>query len=213
MKTKAPKMTAAELESAIALTLKCSAKYIQPRLVGLKIGEGCTRCGGYGQYSYCQMYGSTCFKCGGTGYQKAKLTKELLAKCQEIAASGQLDEYIAELKRVQEAKKIANGWWDKCMDVWGQHPDVADEREKKVAWYNCSEAHHAANHKACSIIDKGKAAETELKYGIYYKGDDKKQHHRKLTPAETIERANYLQSILDELTAWVDSAKKAKGGD
>lgn len=25
----------------------------------------CTRCGGSGEYSYCQMYGSTCFKCSG----------------------------------------------------------------------------------------------------------------------------------------------------
>lgn len=27
----------------------------------------CTRCGGTGKYSYCQMYGDRCFKCGGTG--------------------------------------------------------------------------------------------------------------------------------------------------
>jgi hypothetical protein len=31
--------------------------------------QACTRCGGGGQYSYCQMHGSTCFKCGGTGKQ------------------------------------------------------------------------------------------------------------------------------------------------
>lgn len=29
--------------------------------------EGCSRCGGSGRYSYCQMYGSTCFKCHGAG--------------------------------------------------------------------------------------------------------------------------------------------------
>lgn len=32
----------------------------------------CGRCGGSGKYSYCSMYGSTCFGCGGKG---AKLTK------------------------------------------------------------------------------------------------------------------------------------------
>jgi hypothetical protein len=31
----------------------------------------CSRCGGSGQYSYCQMYGTTCFKCRG---RKAVLT-------------------------------------------------------------------------------------------------------------------------------------------
>ncbi|HET9564656.1 MAG TPA: hypothetical protein VFP27_09155, partial [Mycobacterium sp.] len=27
--------------------------------------KSCSRCGGSGHYSYCQMYGTTCFKCGG----------------------------------------------------------------------------------------------------------------------------------------------------
>ena len=27
----------------------------------------CSRCGGSGNYSYCQMYGTTCFKCAGDG--------------------------------------------------------------------------------------------------------------------------------------------------
>lgn len=34
--------------------------------------ETCPRCGGSGQYSYCQMYGRTCFKCAG---RKEVLTK------------------------------------------------------------------------------------------------------------------------------------------
>lgn len=29
--------------------------------------ETCSRCGGSGRYSYCQMYGDRCFKCGGKG--------------------------------------------------------------------------------------------------------------------------------------------------
>lgn len=32
----------------------------------------CTRCGGTGHYSFCTMYGTTCFKCGGA---KRQLTK------------------------------------------------------------------------------------------------------------------------------------------
>lgn len=34
--------------------------------------ETCSRCGGTGQYSYCQRYGTKCFKCAG---QKVTLTK------------------------------------------------------------------------------------------------------------------------------------------
>lgn len=34
--------------------------------------ETCSRCGGSGKYSYCEMYGDVCFKCHG---QKVTLTK------------------------------------------------------------------------------------------------------------------------------------------
>lgn len=34
--------------------------------------ETCGRCGGTGEYSYCQTYGRRCFKCGG---QKMQLTR------------------------------------------------------------------------------------------------------------------------------------------
>ena len=32
----------------------------------------CGRCGGTGNYSYCQRYGTTCFGCGGTGKKYTK---------------------------------------------------------------------------------------------------------------------------------------------
>lgn len=32
----------------------------------------CTRCGGSGHYSYCQMHGTTCFGCSGSGKQYTK---------------------------------------------------------------------------------------------------------------------------------------------
>lgn len=34
--------------------------------------EVCGRCGGSGQYSYCQMYGTTCFGCAGSGKRLTK---------------------------------------------------------------------------------------------------------------------------------------------
>ncbi len=40
--------------------------------------ETCSRCGGCGRYSYCQMYGDTCFKCHGKG--KVYTKRGLLAK-------------------------------------------------------------------------------------------------------------------------------------
>lgn len=34
--------------------------------------EACSRCGGTGQYSYCQMHGTTCFKCSGKKVQQTR---------------------------------------------------------------------------------------------------------------------------------------------
>lgn len=45
--------------------------------------QSCGRCGGNGQYSWCAMYGDTCFECGGSGNAltaAAKRAKKTLAK-------------------------------------------------------------------------------------------------------------------------------------
>lgn len=34
--------------------------------------EDCSRCGGSGHYSYCQRYGTMCFKCGGSKWTYTK---------------------------------------------------------------------------------------------------------------------------------------------
>lgn len=46
--------------------------------------ETCGRCGGCGQYSYCQMYGTTCFKCGGRGKVLSKRGRAAKAKWDEL---------------------------------------------------------------------------------------------------------------------------------
>jgi hypothetical protein len=68
----------------------------------------CNRCNGSGHYSYCQMYGTTCFGCGGRGetVQKRKLyTKEQIEK-KEARAEAKRAAKIAEA----EAKRVA--FWD-----------------------------------------------------------------------------------------------------
>jgi hypothetical protein len=41
--------------------------------------DTCSRCHGSGNYSYCQRYGTTCFKCGGSGKTLPSVTKCLKA--------------------------------------------------------------------------------------------------------------------------------------
>lgn len=44
----------------------------------------CGRCGGGGHYSYCQMHGTTCFGCGGTGYKLTKRGSAARARYYEL---------------------------------------------------------------------------------------------------------------------------------
>jgi hypothetical protein len=62
--------------------------------------ECCTRCGGGGHYSYCQMYGTVCFKCGGKGKQYTKRGQAAVA-------------YARSLRTVK-ARDVQAGWllWD-----------------------------------------------------------------------------------------------------
>lgn len=46
-------------------------KNIRFSKLGFEI-ENCSRCGGTGKYSYCQRYGTMCFKCGGNGWTYTK---------------------------------------------------------------------------------------------------------------------------------------------
>lgn len=55
----------------------------------------CSRCGGSGSYSWCQMHGSRCFKCGGRGWvltkrgaEAARYFRALLSKPAEQLVPG-----------------------------------------------------------------------------------------------------------------------------
>lgn len=65
--------------------------------------ESCSRCGGSGQYSYCQAYGTTCFKCGGTGRQ---MTRKGSAASEFFRSSMNLP--VSDLKVGYFIK--SNGW-------------------------------------------------------------------------------------------------------
>ena len=72
--------------------------------------QDCTRCGGSGRYSYCQMYGDTCFKCGGTGV--------ILTRRGNAAFS-----YYRNLFETQASNIVAgsyirfNGKWKKVLNI------------------------------------------------------------------------------------------------
>jgi hypothetical protein len=58
----------------------------------------CTRCGGSGRYSYCQRYGSTCFKCAGA--------KQILTKRGAAAAAYMNDLLSKRADQLQPGDKV-----------------------------------------------------------------------------------------------------------
>jgi hypothetical protein len=64
----------------------------------------CSRCGGYGKYSYCQMYGDRCFGCSGTGKTYLAPTNKRVEEAKAKIAAGGLDAYFAENRRLREIR-------------------------------------------------------------------------------------------------------------
>jgi hypothetical protein len=59
------------------------------KLTDLFETEPCSRCGGTGQHSYCQMYGTTCFKCQGSGKQWTRKDKPLAMAVQSARSEAE----------------------------------------------------------------------------------------------------------------------------
>lgn len=99
----ANKPTTEDLMSALKTN---KSGLILPRLKALGKAESCSRCGGCGEYSRCAMYGTTCFKCRGSGVQCPKLTKKFIDAVEFAVEAGGLDAYFTEIERKKEAKKL-----------------------------------------------------------------------------------------------------------
>lgn len=63
--------------------------------------RACPRCGGCGQYSYCEMYGSTCFKCHGKG--------EILTKRGHAAANWMREQRSIPATQVTVGMRVNEG--------------------------------------------------------------------------------------------------------
>jgi hypothetical protein len=97
----------AELYATLAPLLKTNAENVRKRVLRLKLGPTCGRCGGSGNYSYNQMHGTTCFGCAGIGNVLPRNKAERVATFQaahECADSGRLEAYL-EVNRAQRRSK------------------------------------------------------------------------------------------------------------
>jgi hypothetical protein len=81
-------------------------KIAKARWVALGYTTECSRCGGSGHYSYCQMYGTTCFGCSGSGKMVVKPTVKLIKEAKARIAAGALDAYFERNRRINTARKM-----------------------------------------------------------------------------------------------------------
>lgn len=96
----------------------------------LGIRQVCSRCGGGGHYSYCQMYGTKCFKCRGKGEVGAKLTKVTMAQLQAKVEAGECDKLRAHWTALRAAKARLAGMAETAKEIYNvvggyySHPDI-----------------------------------------------------------------------------------------
>lgn len=166
--------TTAELTNVFASVLRCQPKFVSTRLIGLGHEVVCGRCGGCGEYSYCQAHGTRCFGCGGSGKKAPKLTKTLLNKVTEQALNGELDAYIDALRAKQAAKAYAKQAQARFLEAWGSNPaNVADEGKH---WTKCSKMSAAVNcicsplfEVVCSLVNEFSNGDLWLKASHWHK--------------------------------------------
>lgn len=184
----------AALLAKFATVMGCKPAFVGTRLLVLGHGVPCGRCGGTGEYSYCQMYGTTCFGCMGKREAAPKLTEALLAKVTEQVAAGELVPYIERLKRKAKVK----GYSDKMFAAWGANPTVA--AHEGVHFTKQSARNASINHFCHELMNEERKLTGLVTNGRWTPNDPKspkgKGHYVPLTDAEVDAALNRLDEIL-----------------
>lgn len=142
-------MTTEQLKANVANLLKANVANLNARVIGLKLGDGCNRCGGCGEYSFNPMTGTRCFKCNGTGQTlsdtKAGWTR-IQKRVAELPATA-IDDYITDLRQKKQAekasKKLMMEWRAACARI-----EMPDHHTKQ------NDSHSKFNAAIAPIYDK-----------------------------------------------------------
>jgi hypothetical protein len=200
------KPTAAELQEAfrVALGAKKVAS-VQPRLIALGHEAVCSRCGGCGNFSYCQMYGTTCFKCGGSGKTATKLTPALLEQIKAQVAAGELEPYLAKLRREAEHNAYFKAWRAKALAAWEGQPGY---EHCHFTQQSCRMS--ALNNVASRLLDQAQKVEDLVRHGIFVpsRAGSRQGHRRKLSEGQKYRARLRLEWILRQIERCAEIAEK-----
>lgn len=71
----------------------------------------CTRCDGTGHYSYCQMHGTRCFKCGGNGWTYTARGQAAREYYESLLTKPAADIVIGDKIYCEPSPVWSGGWW------------------------------------------------------------------------------------------------------
>lgn len=136
------------IQGQIANILGTTEKNLPSRVLGLRLGNVCSRCGGSGKFSFNQIHGDTCYGCGGNGLTMPKSKSDLqtlLKRAEDTVSSGKLAEYLHRLQIEKKNKGVVS----RIMKAWR---DTGIERR-----YDWMEAVRCSR-----IVDSGETPSAEL---------------------------------------------------
>lgn len=130
--------------NALATILRTTDKNLDRRILGLRIGPTCGRCGGSGHYSFNQVDGTRCFGCRGIRCILPSGEVEFIAtykRAEAAAKDGTLDAYIARIQaqeRCKDGKVRVFAAWKKMDSLNGygknwRNLDALPNRDEVVA--------------------------------------------------------------------------------
>lgn len=146
------------VQSQVAQILRTNEENVKARILGLKLGDCCSRCGGCGEYSFNMMYGTVCFKCDGKGNVlpgSDAAWKRVLKRAQELPAA-ELDAYINRLKLQKlaaKAEKVFFAKWQEADKVFEYDWRAAAVAEPGTDVYNRAESNKAC-YEAHKVLEK-----------------------------------------------------------
>lgn len=201
------KKTKLEREQVLLVRLQTALRTndesrVWTRVVALGEYDTCGRCGGCGQYSYCQMHGTTCFGCGGSGKKRPKLTAGLCERIEAHVAAGKLDTYLQNIRLAAEAKHAG----EKLFAAWRAQPEVAADKAAGKGWWHQSDLCAAINTVCAALCDATRNDASGTRWDATTKRN---------VPLSVEERAANAAHILKavELASRSQAAIEALGGD
>lgn len=178
--------TIAEMKSEIMELLQVKERFFKARIIRMRIGVVCPRCGGSGKFSYCEAYGDTCFECGGVGQStptKRSEWENTLEMARKAAESGRVSEYLDGLRAISQAKNAT----DVVMRAWEESGIKA-----KYDWMKAADGHPEhryyadLNSRMCAAYEETDKAAQRLRF-----------LGKKVGEEERVERAKELIKVRD----------------